>query len=150
MEEDTQILGHTIPKGTTVIFPHYPVHRDPSIWGADSDEFKPERKSHNEAFFPFGVSPRDCLGLKLLSPFFPFSFSFFFSSPPLLVVHSTPWSSISTGRNIAMIEMRVAVSHIFYYYNVRLNDPLAPVEEFSGATMQPRDGVNIILERRIR
>jgi len=48
-----------------------------------------------------------------------------------------------------MIEMRVAVSHIFYNYTIRLTDPLAPIEEFSAATMQPRDGVNIILEKRI-
>lgn len=113
MEQDTTILGYLIPEGTTVIFPHFPVHRSKTIWGEDAEQYNPDRKWHHEAFFPFGISPRDCL-----------------------------------GRNVAMLEMRVAMANIFYHFQVRLVNPDAPVEDFSAATMYPKGGVNILLERR--
>jgi len=68
LEEDTQILGITIPKNTNVHFPHYTIHRDKKVWGEDANEFKPERIWHNDSFLPFTISPRDCLGSFLSFP----------------------------------------------------------------------------------
>ena len=62
LEKDETILGILVPKGTVCIFPQIVVHRSKAIWGPDADKFNPERTWHSEAFFPFGVSPRDCLG----------------------------------------------------------------------------------------
>ena len=114
MDEDMAICGVLIPKGTTVVFPQLHVHHDKAIWGQDADRYNPGRKWHHEAFFPFGVSPRDCL-----------------------------------GRNIAMLEMRVALVSLFHLFTSRLAFPDAPVEEFAGATMFPKNGVHIFLEKRI-
>eukprot|EP00732_Lithocolla_globosa_P003802 Lithocolla_globosa_v1_NODE_3203_length_1734_cov_4.275759.p1 type:complete len:501 gc:universal NODE_3203_length_1734_cov_4.275759:1607-105(-) len=63
--QDEVILGYTIPKGTRTITPHWTIHRDPSIWGEDVLQFRPERQWHAEAFMPFTRPPRDCLGRNL-------------------------------------------------------------------------------------
>jgi len=42
--EDTLLLGkYPIPRGTAVIFDIVHVHRDPEIWGPDSNDFNPAR-----------------------------------------------------------------------------------------------------------
>ncbi|KAK8105202.1 hypothetical protein PG999_008561 [Apiospora kogelbergensis] len=56
-----------VPKGTTIVFPIYATHREPTIWGSDSEEFKPERWLEekfrpNWAFIPFGGGHRICVG----------------------------------------------------------------------------------------
>src|SRR5947209_12033759 len=51
----------------------YAIHHMPSIWGADADEFKPERwfdenltkKITNYNYLPFLTGSRSCLGNKL-------------------------------------------------------------------------------------
>lgn len=57
-----------IPKGTNVMYSVYCTHRNPLIWGDDSNEFKPERwgqsgmSSHTWSYLPFNGGPRICLG----------------------------------------------------------------------------------------
>lgn len=57
-----------IPKGTTVAYSVYILHRNPAYWGEDSNEFKPERwakprpNSHSWDYLPFNGGPRICLG----------------------------------------------------------------------------------------
>lgn len=51
------------------------LHRDPSIWGADANEFRPERWEEAPgglesvlpkcAYMPFGMGGRMCLGMRL-------------------------------------------------------------------------------------
>ena len=60
-----------IPKGTIVDYNMYVMHRREDLWGADADEFRPERwigKKHGWDFLPFGGGPRICVG-RTLSPF---------------------------------------------------------------------------------
>ncbi|XP_075556651.1 cytochrome P450 3A4-like [Dermacentor variabilis] len=45
--QDTTILGHYIPRGTTVVAPPWHIHRDPKIW-SDPDEFIPDRFAKRE------------------------------------------------------------------------------------------------------
>ncbi|KAH9937980.1 cytochrome P450 monooxygenase pc-bph [Amylocystis lapponica] len=65
------ILGHTFKEGTVLSVPAYSVHRDPDVWGADAEEFRPERwlerdaKELLKAFMPFSVGPRACVGRNL-------------------------------------------------------------------------------------
>ncbi|KAI0708217.1 cytochrome P450 [Fomitopsis betulina] len=68
------VLGHYFKEGTTLSVPIYRLHRDESIWGPDAAEFRPERwteaspehmKSMMEAFAPFSVGPRACIGRSL-------------------------------------------------------------------------------------
>ncbi|XP_048459624.1 cytochrome P450 2U1 isoform X3 [Rhincodon typus] len=60
--------GYTIPKGSMVVANLWSVHRDPSMW-EHPDEFNPSRFLSpdgnivkNEAFMPFGIGKRICMG----------------------------------------------------------------------------------------
>uniref|UniRef100_A0A1I7TA15 Cytochrome P450 n=1 Tax=Caenorhabditis tropicalis TaxID=1561998 RepID=A0A1I7TA15_9PELO len=72
MKETTIGDGIRIEKGTHVLANTWAIHTNPTIWGEDSDEFKPERwESGDEHFFqkggyiPFGLGPRQCIGMRL-------------------------------------------------------------------------------------
>jgi cytochrome P450 len=55
-----------VPEGTGFDTSFYVLHRLPSIWGDDSNEFRPERwdefKPASCEFVPFGLGPRMCAG----------------------------------------------------------------------------------------
>ncbi|CAG7786304.1 unnamed protein product [Allacma fusca] len=70
--EDVEFQGFTIPKGTNVVANLYSACRDKKAWG-DPDNFRPERflsgdgktVLRNEAFIPFSIGKRVCLGESL-------------------------------------------------------------------------------------
>lgn len=77
--EDTTIQGVFIPKGTTVMLAPWATNTNPSLWGSDALEFKPERwlakdaadiktaslggASSVYAFMSFLHGPRSCIGV---------------------------------------------------------------------------------------
>ncbi|KAL1636229.1 hypothetical protein SLS56_001208 [Neofusicoccum ribis] len=74
---DTNICGQYVPKGTQVLLVPWAINRSPHLWGADSEEFKPERwideKGHannnggassNYCQLTFLHGPRSCIGQK--------------------------------------------------------------------------------------
>lgn len=61
------ITGHTFYPGDVLSVPSYTVHRSKEIWGADAEEFVPERWENlttrqKSAFIPFSHGPRACVG----------------------------------------------------------------------------------------
>ncbi|KAK4209399.1 cytochrome P450 4F5 [Rhypophila decipiens] len=67
--EDVIIQGVLLPKGTTVMMQPAIVQKNPTIWGEDADEFRPDRWDALEqqatdswAFTAFGHGPRGCIG----------------------------------------------------------------------------------------
>jgi benzoate 4-monooxygenase len=61
------LAGHHFPQGTVLSVPAYTIHHSKEIWGADADEFKPERwekvtEQQKAAFIPFSYGPRACVG----------------------------------------------------------------------------------------
>ncbi|XP_046394970.1 methyl farnesoate epoxidase-like [Ischnura elegans] len=65
---DTEFRGYVIPKDSTILLNLHQLHHDPEIWG-DPENFRPERfispdgkVIRHEAYMPFGVGKRSCLG----------------------------------------------------------------------------------------
>ncbi|CAG8442169.1 10345_t:CDS:10 [Acaulospora morrowiae] len=70
--EDTVLNEYTIPKNTPIVIPIFAIHRLPSVWGEDAEEFKPERwqsiktlDGNNFSYLPFFSGPRSCIGNKI-------------------------------------------------------------------------------------
>lgn len=70
-EEETKINDCIIPRATTVIINLYTMHRRADIWGANANDFDPDRFHPNEmkkrnpsAFAPFSLGPRNCIGMR--------------------------------------------------------------------------------------
>jgi cytochrome P450 len=73
-QQDCQVMGYDIPKGTHVTTNAFAVGRDPGHWGKDAEEFRPERFQESGAdsveykhgmqmeFIPFGAGRRQCPG----------------------------------------------------------------------------------------
>ncbi|KAK0618896.1 cytochrome P450 3A5 [Immersiella caudata] len=65
---DVVIQGTLIPKGTTVLMQPAIIHKNPTIWGDDCDEFRPDRweemGEEDDAwkFAAFSHGPRICIG----------------------------------------------------------------------------------------
>ncbi|KAF5795112.1 putative cytochrome P450 [Helianthus annuus] len=68
--ERTQIGHVDVPKGVCIWSLIPTLHRDPDIWGPDAHKFRPERFVNGvikackapQAYVPFGVGARSCLG----------------------------------------------------------------------------------------
>ncbi|XP_047996377.1 cytochrome P450 4V2-like, partial [Leguminivora glycinivorella] len=59
--------GTTLVDGTSIMIHIWGTHRDPAYWGADAEEFRPERflegpLRHPAMFIPFSYSIRGCIG----------------------------------------------------------------------------------------
>lgn len=67
---DTTLAGYHLPKGTIIVTNLTALHRDPTEW-ATPDTFNPEHFLENgqfkkrEAFLPFSIGKRACLGEQL-------------------------------------------------------------------------------------
>uniref|UniRef100_A0ACD5UJT6 Uncharacterized protein n=1 Tax=Avena sativa TaxID=4498 RepID=A0ACD5UJT6_AVESA len=65
-----ELGGVRYPAGVVLALPLLSVHHDKDLWGADADEFRPERFAQGiskasadvPAFFPFSWGPRVCVG----------------------------------------------------------------------------------------
>lgn len=69
VEHDVAVDGYRIEAGHEVMVSIWALHRDPSIWGADAEEFDPERFLPERsigrdrwAYLPFGGGGRSCIG----------------------------------------------------------------------------------------
>ncbi|XP_065859913.1 cytochrome P450 709B2-like [Euphorbia lathyris] len=68
--EDIKLGKLIIPKGTTLEMPIHHIHRKKEYWGNDANDFNPMRfangiakaAKHPNAFLPFSVGPRNCIG----------------------------------------------------------------------------------------
>ncbi|KAK3908197.1 Cytochrome P450 4c3 [Frankliniella fusca] len=70
INEDTELGGHVLPKGTTLVVNYFGLHRDPVNWPDplrfDPERFSPEQSQgrHPYAFVPFSGGVRSCIGYK--------------------------------------------------------------------------------------
>ena len=68
--KDYEFEGLKIKKGQAMVVPIYALHHDPDIY-PDPEHFNPERFSDENkktrdsaAFLPFGIGPRNCIGMR--------------------------------------------------------------------------------------
>ena len=61
--EDDEYEGKFIPKGSSLLFSMYEVHRHSKYW-KNPEEFNPSRfdEAKTDAYYPFGAGPRKCIG----------------------------------------------------------------------------------------
>ena len=65
--EDGELAGWSIPKGTMVMYNIHKFHTDPDYW-VDPESFSPERfldGKKKEQFVPYGMGKRICMGESL-------------------------------------------------------------------------------------
>ncbi|KAJ2950583.1 hypothetical protein O0L34_g8832 [Tuta absoluta] len=68
--KDTQLKNYTLAAGSNVFVFAYSIHRDPSLWGPDAAEFRPERwvapnspsPAALRSYAAFSIGKRGCLG----------------------------------------------------------------------------------------
>lgn len=67
--EDLELNDIVVPKGVTLLINFFSLHRKKDLWGADADDFNPDRFStanetqrHSYSFLPFSEGPRNCIG----------------------------------------------------------------------------------------
>ncbi|XP_036413080.1 cytochrome P450 3A56-like [Colossoma macropomum] len=114
-KKTVEINGVTIPQGTTVMIPTYPLHRDPEYW-PDPNSFNPERftKENKEsidpyAFMPFGAGPRNCIGMRF-----------------------------------ALVSMKLAIVEILQRFDINVCDETkVPLELGVGAFLAPKDPIQL-------
>ncbi|XP_043716936.1 cytochrome P450 714C2-like [Telopea speciosissima] len=71
--EDIRVGQTVVPKGTNIWIDTVGIHHDPTIWGDEVHEFKPERFKedpnggckHRMGYLPFGFGGRICVGRNL-------------------------------------------------------------------------------------
>lgn len=70
-KEDFEFMGIKFKAGTCFMLSQYHLHRDPRFWPSpdefDADRFAPENEASLKrlAHAPFGIGPRNCVGMRL-------------------------------------------------------------------------------------
>ncbi|KAL3433276.1 cytochrome P450-domain-containing protein [Aspergillus tetrazonus] len=113
-----EISGHIFKPGDILSVPTYTIHHSKEIWGADADEFIPERWAperltarQKAAFIPFSTGPRACV-----------------------------------GRNVAEMELLVICSTVFRMFDWELQQK-GPMETREGFLRKPL-GLTVGVKRR--
>ena len=116
---DIKLGGIDIPKGIHITISIMMAHRDPSVWGTNSDSFDPGRFANGIAgackphhmYMPFGAGPRTCV-----------------------------------GQNLAMLELKVALSLLLSKFEFMLSPNYVHSPAFT-LTIEPGNGVPLIFRK---
>ncbi|PAV83892.1 hypothetical protein WR25_14483 [Diploscapter pachys] len=92
--EDIEINGLKIEKGTWIAIQIYAVHMDPDNW-SDPEKFIPERfldwnEKGSLKWIPFGVGPRNCVGMRFAEMEFKMTLARLFDNYELRIPENVP------------------------------------------------------------
>ncbi|XP_025808602.1 cytochrome P450 714C2-like isoform X2 [Panicum hallii] len=116
---DLKLGSLNIPKGTNIRIPVALAHRDPVLWGPNSDRFDPGRFANGIAgackaphmYMPFGVGARTC-----------------------------------AGQNLPMVELKVVLSLLLSKFEFALSPNYVHCPAFR-LTIEPGNGVPLIFQK---
>ncbi|XP_021895042.1 cytochrome P450 CYP72A219-like [Carica papaya] len=119
VDKEIRLGDLVLPAGVEVAMPTIEIQRDPTFWGEDAGEFKPERfaegvskaTKNQVAFSPFSLGPRICI-----------------------------------GQNFALIEAKMALSMILQHFTFELS-PSYTHAPYLVITMHPQHGAHLILRK---
>ena len=114
---DTTILGHPIPKGTSIVICPWAINCSQELWGEDAKDFNPDRwmgpgrantggADSNYSFLTFLHGPRSCI-----------------------------------GKDFAKAEFAILLAALFGHYEMELSDPNMKLEIQGGITARPKGGL---------
>ena len=114
---DTTILGHPIPKGTSIVICPWAINCSQELWGEDAKDFNPNRwmgpgrantggADSNYSFLTFLHGPRSCI-----------------------------------GKDFAKAELAILLAALFGHYEMELSDPNMKLEIQGGITARPKGGL---------
>ncbi|HSC40446.1 MAG TPA: cytochrome P450, partial [Chitinophagaceae bacterium] len=117
-QEEDELGGYRVPKGTNILVPIFYLHRSSEYWD-QPEQFKPERFAPEKragidryVYFPFGAGPRMCI-----------------------------------GNNFAMMEMQLILVVLYRRFRFRLPENFA-VKAKPLITLRPENGMMMRVERR--
>ncbi|MDH5646564.1 MAG: cytochrome P450, partial [Candidatus Heimdallarchaeota archaeon] len=117
--EEVIIDNVHIPKGSIILMPQYMIHRDPKYW-EHPNEFRPERFLQEKP-------------LKHPFSFFPFG-----GGPSRCV-----------GNQFAFQMIPLVIHNLLTEFDIQLLDKNKPIRIETGITMYPKDGLNVIMKRKL-
>ncbi|KAL9247786.1 hypothetical protein vseg_021178 [Gypsophila vaccaria] len=114
-----QMGAIAVPKGVCIWTLIPTLHRDPDIWGPDSDKFDPNRFANGvanackvpQAYVPFGLGPRLCL-----------------------------------GKNFAMVQLKLLICHIVSKFSFTLSNNYKHSPAYR-MIVEPHYGVQIVIKK---
>ncbi|MCX8479686.1 MAG: cytochrome P450 [Chitinophagales bacterium] len=116
--DEDQIMGYTIPKGTSVNIPVYCIHRHPDYW-KHPDAFYPEH------FLPEAMKERDKFA------YLPFSQG----------MHRC------IGEHFAIMEMQMVLMRLYFQYEIHFATDKAPVLH-PLVTLKPKEPIYFTIQKR--
>lgn len=122
---DTTVAGHFIPNGTMFFVVPWATNRNPALWGANAEDFVPERwldKESGRATMNGGAASN-------------YSFLTFLHGPRSCI-----------GERFARAEMRALVAAFVGSFQMALADPLEKVVVGGTITSKPVSGMRLKLE----
>jgi len=140
LDEDLHVDDKVIPKGTQVAVIISALHRQPSIWGPDAQEFRPDRfddrKSQTTSpfeYLPFSAGSRNCIGN---------------NSNSLGILLYLKKKKKKKGQRFAQLEERTVIAAILKTYDVVLDTTKPEPEMSPELILRPVGGINVKLHRR--
>jgi cytochrome P450 len=121
-KEDVDLQGYTVPEGSRLMVSMYLSHRDEAVWD-EPERFCPHRFERSEQADPTKRRPS--------LAYIPFG--------------GGPRNCI--GATFAQIESKVVLARILQQFKLQLS-PGQKVRPYMGATLEPRPGVKMIVQRR--
>ncbi|KAL4893634.1 cytochrome P450 [Aspergillus ambiguus] len=126
---DTTVAGKHIPKGTRIILCPYAINRSPEFWGADGEQFKPERwidtdKNGNSVVNHTGGASTNFAQITFL--------------------HG---QRSCIGKDFARAELRCVLAGVVGRFRFEMQDPKQEIHIAGAVTTKPVEGMHLRMAR---